>query len=600
MDPAFVERHWADLPNLARLRDDGTYSHLATTDPPQSPVAWSTFITGLDPGDHGIFDFVHRDPVTLEPYLSTDKTVEPRFRLPLGPYELPLSRSRVVSLRKGRAFWEYLTDAGIPVTIVRIPANYPPSKAGHEIAGMGTPDLRGTQGTFTFFTDDPLQMSFDVSGGLIRRVFMNGGHAELTLQGPPNTLRREGGYTWVPMVADVDPERPYVRLQVGKKMTILREGEWSDWIGSRFSAGAACGVGPRDVPRVRKATASGVEVVCVAGQCRSGFARAADINSRVVCARCESGHRGVYDAGNWRRYLGAATGRFRFARISGAKPVRARMRSDGCSMIRCGDSRAGFCSFISRRSIRIRMCFGASTNAELLSVYRAVDESIGEVMRREPGAELIVMSDHGFAAFDRAFNLNTFLASRGFRAKAYAIGLNGLYLRDKRVGAEIRRELLDFRDYGRQVIESVTQTKPSAENQSIAPDFIVGYAPGYRASWETALGEAPGGLLEDNKDAWIADHCIDPRAVPAVLFTSVKRQASEPTVEGSSGFVACGVRRRAAFADDGSGGFLIIVVSCLMHVVPHATRSVEDAVDEAHWHSFIVAAQYSSGMTDRE
>ena len=64
-------------------------------------------------------------------------------------------------------------------------------------------------------------------------------------------------------------------------------------------------------------------------------------------------------------------------------------------------------------------------DAELLSVYRAVDESIGEVMRREPGAELIVMSDHGFAAFDRAFNLNTFLASRGFRAKAYAIGLNG-------------------------------------------------------------------------------------------------------------------------------------------------------------------------------
>jgi len=61
MDPAFVERHWADLPNLARLRQRGSYSHLETTDPPQSPVAWSTFITGLDPGEHGIFDFVHRD-----------------------------------------------------------------------------------------------------------------------------------------------------------------------------------------------------------------------------------------------------------------------------------------------------------------------------------------------------------------------------------------------------------------------------------------------------------------------------------------------------------------------------------------------------------
>ena len=91
MDPAFVERHWSDLPNLTKLRDHGSYSHLATTDPPQSPVAWSTFITGLDPSEHGIFDFVHRDPVTMEPYLSTDKTLEPRFVLPLGPYRLPLS-----------------------------------------------------------------------------------------------------------------------------------------------------------------------------------------------------------------------------------------------------------------------------------------------------------------------------------------------------------------------------------------------------------------------------------------------------------------------------------------------------------------------------
>jgi predicted AlkP superfamily phosphohydrolase/phosphomutase len=171
--------------------------------------------------------------------------------------------------------------------------------------------------------------------------------------------------------------------------------------------------------------------------------------------------------------------------------------------------------------------------AELLSFYRAVDESIGEVMRREPGAELIVMSDHGFAAFDRAFNLNTFLASRGFRAQAYGLGLNGLYLRDKHAGAEISRELLDFRDpsNGRQVIESMTETQPSAENRSIAPDLIVGYAPGYRASWETALGEAPGGLLEDNNDAWIADHCIDPREVPAVLFTTAKRRAAEPKLK---------------------------------------------------------------------
>jgi hypothetical protein len=134
-------------------------------------------------------------------------------------------------------------------------------------------------------------------------------------------------------------------------------------------------------------------------------------------------------------------------------------------------------------------------DAELLDVYRAVDASIGEVMRREPDAELMVMSDHGFAAFDRAVNLNTWLISRGLRTKAYALGLNGLYLEDKRVMEEVRRELLELRDpaNGRSVIASVAETNPSPENRSIAPDLIVGYRAGYRASWQTALGEAPAG-----------------------------------------------------------------------------------------------------------
>ena len=130
MDPRFVERHWTDLPNLARLRDRGSFAPLATTTPPQSPVAWSTFITGLDPAEHGIFDFVHRDPSTLEPFSSMDKTEEPRFALPFGPYRLPLSSARVALLRKGKAFWQSLVEHRIPVTVIHIPVNYPPLASG--------------------------------------------------------------------------------------------------------------------------------------------------------------------------------------------------------------------------------------------------------------------------------------------------------------------------------------------------------------------------------------------------------------------------------------------------------------------------------------
>ena len=103
MDPGFLEHHWNSLPNVAHLRDTGGFRRLKTTMPPQSPVAWSTFITGLDPRGHGIFDFVHRDPKTMQPYSSMSRTEEPRFKLPIGPYVLPLSSARVETLRQGQA-----------------------------------------------------------------------------------------------------------------------------------------------------------------------------------------------------------------------------------------------------------------------------------------------------------------------------------------------------------------------------------------------------------------------------------------------------------------------------------------------------------------
>src|SRR5438309_2120935 len=98
MDPGFLERHWDALPNVRALRDAGSFRRLQTTTPPQSPVAWSTFITGLDPSGHGIYDFVHRDPKTRAPYSSMNRTEPPRFQLRLGPWRLPLSRARTLSL----------------------------------------------------------------------------------------------------------------------------------------------------------------------------------------------------------------------------------------------------------------------------------------------------------------------------------------------------------------------------------------------------------------------------------------------------------------------------------------------------------------------
>ena len=193
MDPAFVERHWRDLPELARLRANGTFQPLGTTTPPQSPVAWSTFITGLPPGAHGIFDFVHRDAATLQPFSSMSVSEQPGVEIPLGPYVLPLSHSRVIALRKGTPFWQVLWKRGIPVTVIHMPTNYPPVKAGLALSGMGTPDLRGTLGTFSFYTDSADEISRTVSGGQIIKVEVQDGGVMLPVEGPPDELRRDRG-----------------------------------------------------------------------------------------------------------------------------------------------------------------------------------------------------------------------------------------------------------------------------------------------------------------------------------------------------------------------------------------------------------------------
>jgi len=207
-----------------------------------------------------------------------------------------------------------------------------------------------------------------------------------------------------------------------------------------------------------------------------------------------------------------------------------------------------------------------SYDEELLETYKLVDETIGWVREKAADATLVVMSDHGFARFDRAVHLNTWLMQEGFlwptrpsnlsdeasfanvdwsRTRAYAVGLNSIYVNQKsrerdgivaegeetrQVRAEITERLLRFRDpsNSKPVVLSVGAPEGKLAH---APDLIVGYAPGYRASWQSALGAIPGTPLEDNLDEWRGDHCIDPKSVPGVLLSNRKTDVEDPRLE---------------------------------------------------------------------
>src|SRR6185437_1392499 len=144
-------------------------------------------------------------PKTLQPFSSMSKTDQPRFTLVLGRYVLPLSSAHIRTFRKGQAFWKVLSDRGIPVTVIHMPTNFPPIEAGEALAGMGTPDLRGTLGTFTYYTDDPEELTRPVSGGNIVKVRSENGRFVLPVEGPPNTLIKQQPFAKANLVADVDP-----------------------------------------------------------------------------------------------------------------------------------------------------------------------------------------------------------------------------------------------------------------------------------------------------------------------------------------------------------------------------------------------------------
>ena len=170
----------------------------------------------------------------MQPYSSMSRTVEPRFRIPLGPYVLPLSSARVETLRRGQAFWQILADRRIPVAVIHMPTNFPPVKVGEALAGMGTPDMRGTQGTFTYLTDDPEELTREVPGGRIVKVHGNNGRFILPVEGPPNSLRKDLRFASVELVVAVDPEHKAARLSMGDTVAIVNEGEWSDWLSADF------------------------------------------------------------------------------------------------------------------------------------------------------------------------------------------------------------------------------------------------------------------------------------------------------------------------------------------------------------------------------
>lgn len=596
MDPRllteFVEA--GDLPNFQRLMETGSFSPLQTTIPPQSPVAWSTFMTGLPPEEHGIFDFLHRDPVNMIPEFSMARTADSDRKLRVGSWSIPLSGARIQQLRKGRTFWEILEDNGVPSTVFRIPVNFPPAPAGRSLSGMGTPDILGTSGTFTLFTDEWYPDDFTIPGGRLVPVQVKDYAVQARLEGPPNPYRRESGGASSPgteiappMAVDLrvalDPDSPVARLEIQDRTLILKQGEWSDWVKLQFEAvpyvAGVSSIARFYLQRVHPDFRLYVTPLQISPDDPAMPITHPDGWSEELCdalgyfytqelpedTKAFSG--GVFTGLEFWEQL-----QFVFREQRRALDYALDNFSEGLLFFYFSSLDQGSHMFW-RYSDPEHPAYQYDEvlSGALRKLYQQMDEALGRSLEVvDEDTTLIVMSDHGFGPFSWEVNLNTWLANEGFvrfvpssagasgplfgsvdwsQTEAYALGLNGVYVNlegREKVGivpqGEAYRKVLERLEAGLLGLRDPRNGKPVVSQVRMAgrdypagsderyPDLVVGYARGYRTSWQSPLGEFPPEVFVENRDPWSGDHSVDNREVPGILVSNRRISVPDPAL----------------------------------------------------------------------
>lgn len=568
------------LPNFARLKEQGSYRHLATTNPAQSPVAWSSFATGQNPGKTGIYDFIVRNPKDYSMNLATAN----------------ITGSRAKKTLKAKAFWTILSQARIPSTILNCPVTFPPDKIyGRMLSGMGVPDILGTEGTFTFYTTEPIATKKETGGNVLS--VPRASEFTLNLIGPrvknaDNSTRS----LRVPFKTTISQNKKSITIEYKNTHITLKPGQWSAWQKATFRAGLF-----NDIAGIYKF-----------------FLRSIEPEFRLYISPIQFDPRAPYQAisspKSYSREIAKEIGLFH----TQGMPIDTWAVNEGRlsdeQLLQQADEifneEKNLLNFELKRFHRgvLFSYFGVSDIVQHM-FWRAIDPGhpmhnkdtaekykdtidawyakfdalLGEVMRQiDKNTTLIVLSDHGFNTFRRNAHVNAWLKENGYlkvknplsvdegllknidwaHTKAYALGFGAIYVNQRgreaqgivKPGEEteaLKNELvLKLKDWKDEKTNTAVLRKTYKKEEIFSgpwvedmPDLYLGFNIGLRASWQTAMGAVPQILLEDNLKKWSGDHMFDPALVPAILFINkpIVRDAATiydlaPTILKIAGF----------------------------------------------------------------
>ena len=585
VDPGIVSQMFAanELPNLARLKEEGTFQPLGSSNPPQSPTAWSNFATCRTPVNHGIYDFLRRNPANYFPAPGFGLMKQPE----LAPDGALAKAAEYLNYRKGDSFWKAASDQGARVKALIVPFAYPAEDLCgdcRQLCGLDVPDIRGTQSTYFAFSED-FPAEERVAGGMRLPLKFTGDSAAVSVPGIA-LPGKKGEYAQVPVTLNADRAANSVGIEVQGVKVTLKEGEWSEWMEWSFALSPQYSV--RAVSRfylMQAASPIRLYMTCLQMHPRAPLT---PISTPASYASELADRYGLYKTIGWACDTKAlqkddmTDDMF----LEDAKRTMEWNRQLTLDEMDRGNVDLLIAAWtetdrVSHMFWRFRdpkhplyTADGAAKYGQAVEdTYRIMDSIVGDVVKRlQPNDLLMILSDHGFHSFRTGFSVNTWLARNGYltikgqtdpataytdekylqgfdwaRTKAYALGLGMVFLNmTGREGQgivpreeapalleELRTKLMNLTDpgTGEKVFGNVyVNVNPQGESVQEAPDIQLGYAEGYQTDKASAAGAAPKDVFSPNDDKWSGEHASSDIATTPGIFFSNKPVNGEPTL----------------------------------------------------------------------
>lgn len=550
-DPQVFEQLYEQgrMPNLGRYVTAGGYSRFAVSNPAQSEVSWTSIATGANPGSHGLFDFVHRDPASYNLSVSLLPTKGNRF----GTQFIPPYQTRTI--------FEQATHKGYPATALWWPATFPArlELPVRTIPGLGTPDIQGRLGVGTLFTEETGLAGEKLKTQIetLHRTGRDGYSGQL--KGP--SQQKKGGAQRSSLEFSLELlEDGSARFHIGNYDFQLRSGSWSPILELTFRLGMFFSI--KAVTRaILNRSDQGLRLYFLPLQIHPlsspwRYATPPGFIKRTWQSA------GPFLTLGWPQDTTALEEGWindeQFLELCESVD-HSRERVLKHHLNEFGE---GIIGIVFDTLDRIQHMFWRDRPDLIADWYQKLDGLVGRIVehaQRKGKPRIIVVSDHGFSNFNYKIHLNRWLIDHGYlaastngsagnlravdwsRSQFYALGLNSLYLNlagregqgsvtaaeKEELSRRLCEELLAWRGPdGRSVALKVHRQDEALEGPlaGYGPDLLVGYNSGYRASAETGLGEWGAERIETNRDHWGADHCIEPELVPGVLFSNAGLQ----------------------------------------------------------------------------